>query len=47
MFVNEIYADNILNNENLTEFLTKYCQYLAGKYNETSEGYYRIKYNDL
>jgi len=29
------------------ESLKKYCHYLAEKYNETSESYYRIKYNDL
>lgn len=34
-------------NDYLLDKLKEYCQKLAIKYNETLDGYYRIKYNDL
>ena len=39
--------DDILSNKNLHNSLSKYCISLADRYNETLEGVYRIKYNDL
>jgi hypothetical protein len=38
--VNDILREN-------RESLIDYCRFLAEKYNETLEGKYRIKYNDL
>ena len=36
-----------LNDINNYNTLIEYCKYLASKYNETNEGKYRIKYNEL
>jgi hypothetical protein len=38
-------VDKVLETER--KKLADYCQYLANRYNETLEGKYRIKYNDL
>jgi len=44
----DIYEINqLLRNDYIHETLSKYCEYLANMYNETNEGKYRIKYNDL
>lgn len=40
-------VNDFLTDANIYETLTEYCQVLAAKYTETSEGKYRIKYNDL
>lgn len=37
-----VWNDKVYRND-----LTKYCKTLASRYNETLEGWYRIKYNDL
>ena len=39
--------EDILSNKKLHNSLSKYCISLAEKYNNTLEGVYRIKYNDL
>ena len=44
----DIYEINqFLKNDYIHDILTNYCKYLANMYNETNEGKYRIKYNDL
>ena len=40
--VNALLKDSVI-----CSLLVEYCEYLANKYNETNEGKYRIKYNDL
>ena len=40
-------VNDFLTNTDIYETLCDYCQFLSDKYNETGEGKYRIKYNDL
>ena len=39
--------NSYLKDDNIYTMLDDYCQLLAAKYQETFEGKYRIKYNDL
>jgi len=39
--------ESFLSNENIYNELIDYCKLLSIRYNETNEGLYRIKYNDL
>lgn len=39
--------NEILGNDNIRLTLVQYCKYLAGKYEETNEGKYMIKYAAL
>lgn len=43
--ISEDDVDTILNQH--YKVLDEYCYFLGQKYNETLEGYYRIKFNDL
>lgn len=39
--------NEILRNDDMYSTLVEYCKYLAGKYKETNEGKYMIKYGAL
>lgn len=40
-------VNNFSTNVDIYQSLENYCKILANKYNQTNEGKYRIKYNDL
>lgn len=47
MYYDSVIVNDFLRDTDVYETLVSYCKFLGNKYNETNEGKYRIKYNDL